>query len=501
MANDTIFFSYSRADSEFVINLAKNLREAGATIWLDQLDIRPGTRWDRSIEKALQDANTLLIILSKNSVDSHNVMDEVSFALEEGKNVVPVLLEECKIPFRLRRLQFADFSKDQAKGIATLIDALDLDRTIASKLSNVAAKTDIKSETADVKAKVPPVSSKPKSAVKAPVKADPGTKAPEKKSLAKEPKKKKKSKWPYVVIPLILLLAAAGYYFKDDLMPPKTDQAWQNAQNVDNRQAYQTYIDNNPDGRHVIAAKDSIRSKDYQDAKLASENDKLEWQKALDQNTIEGYNAYINKKRSPKNFITEANNKKDSLTALLIENIDTENELERAALLDSLKQQDSLDPKLLTDPKTELVKEKAEPETNPEEEAWEAAKSANTFDGYIDFLMSSDNQGTYAGEVESKLRSLGRSGWLFCGMTSDNQIYSGRQVARTIWRNNSSGNLDQMVPQNGDIVVNIKQTLNTYPVYSPRDNSNGVWRINLNAYVSDIRMDGRAIYLKVIYSR
>ena len=37
----TIFFSYSRENSETVLELAKELRGAGANIWLDQLDIEP----------------------------------------------------------------------------------------------------------------------------------------------------------------------------------------------------------------------------------------------------------------------------------------------------------------------------------------------------------------------------------------------------------------------------------------------------------------------------
>lgn len=134
MSENTIFFSYSRDNSDFVLNLAKELREAGAEVWLDQLDISPGSRWDKSIESALEKSSTLLVVLSKSSVASHNVMDEVSYALEEGKTVVPILLEECDIPFRLRRLQFADFTTSHKTGIATLTKALNLGDEVASKL-------------------------------------------------------------------------------------------------------------------------------------------------------------------------------------------------------------------------------------------------------------------------------------------------------------------------------------------------------------------------------
>jgi hypothetical protein len=42
-----IFFSYARADSEFVLKLAKDLRSAGANLWVDQLDIQGSDLWDR----------------------------------------------------------------------------------------------------------------------------------------------------------------------------------------------------------------------------------------------------------------------------------------------------------------------------------------------------------------------------------------------------------------------------------------------------------------------
>lgn len=121
---DTIFFSYSRTDSNFVLKLAKELREAGVNIWLDQLDIAPGSHWDASIQKALQGSKTLLIILSPNSVASENVMDEVSFALEEGKRVIPILKDNCETPFRLRRLQRIDFTTNYTAGFNSLLDAL-----------------------------------------------------------------------------------------------------------------------------------------------------------------------------------------------------------------------------------------------------------------------------------------------------------------------------------------------------------------------------------------
>jgi hypothetical protein len=105
---DTFFISYSRRDQEFVLRLARNLREAGSRIWLDQIDIRPGALWDRAVEAALRDCFGVLLILSPSSAASENVMDEVAVALEAGKPVIPLRIKPCDPPLRLRRVQFID---------------------------------------------------------------------------------------------------------------------------------------------------------------------------------------------------------------------------------------------------------------------------------------------------------------------------------------------------------------------------------------------------------
>ena len=51
-------------------------------------------------------------------------MDEVSFALEEGKTVIPILYRECAIPFRLRRVQYLDFTRNYDAGLGDLLKTL-----------------------------------------------------------------------------------------------------------------------------------------------------------------------------------------------------------------------------------------------------------------------------------------------------------------------------------------------------------------------------------------
>ena len=105
------FISYSRINKEFALKLARELRAAGFPIWLDQLDIPTGARWDDEIEKALRECGIFMVILTPASIASDNAKDEIGYAIDHGKRILPVLLEHCEIPLRLRRFQYVDFTR------------------------------------------------------------------------------------------------------------------------------------------------------------------------------------------------------------------------------------------------------------------------------------------------------------------------------------------------------------------------------------------------------
>lgn len=121
---EKVFISYSRTDGAFVLELARDLRAAGVDLWVDQLDIRTGDTWDQAVENALEECAGLLVVLSPDAVASRSVMDEVSYALEEDKRVIPVIHRECKIPFRLRRVQHTDLTVGYDRGLSGLVRLL-----------------------------------------------------------------------------------------------------------------------------------------------------------------------------------------------------------------------------------------------------------------------------------------------------------------------------------------------------------------------------------------
>jgi len=145
----TAFVSYSRVDSEFAMRLAEDLKAAGASVWLDQLDIEPGTPWDSAIEEALLKSTHMLVVLSSVSVTSDNVRDEISYALSQQMKVIPVLYRECKVPFRLARLQHIDFRNDYDAALKALLKTLRVEQQATPSHSVPAASHEDKASFAD----------------------------------------------------------------------------------------------------------------------------------------------------------------------------------------------------------------------------------------------------------------------------------------------------------------------------------------------------------------
>ena len=125
------FLSYSRSDERFALRFAKDLRSRGVAMWVDQLDIRPSEHWDRAIEKAVRDCRGLVVIVSPRSVASDNVADEISYAIENGKSVLPVMIEKCSLPLRITRMQVIDASAGYERAVEQCVAELQRGRAQA----------------------------------------------------------------------------------------------------------------------------------------------------------------------------------------------------------------------------------------------------------------------------------------------------------------------------------------------------------------------------------
>jgi len=102
-----VFVSYSTPDRERVRPIVAMLEGFGWSVWWDR-QIGAGSVFDREIEKAIDDASCIIVIWSASSVESEWVRNEAGEGLDRGI-LVPVTLEEVRVPLAFRRIQTISF--------------------------------------------------------------------------------------------------------------------------------------------------------------------------------------------------------------------------------------------------------------------------------------------------------------------------------------------------------------------------------------------------------
>jgi hypothetical protein len=89
--------------------------------WLDEEELYPGQDWNMEIEKAVEAADAIIVCLSKGSITKEGyiqrelriVLDFADYKPEGTLYIIPVRLEECEPPRRLRAWQYADYFEGQ----------------------------------------------------------------------------------------------------------------------------------------------------------------------------------------------------------------------------------------------------------------------------------------------------------------------------------------------------------------------------------------------------
>lgn len=152
------FLSYSRTDELFALRFATDLRNHGIAMWVDQLDIRPSEHWDRAIERAVHECRGLVVLLSPRSVESDNVADEISFAIDHRKSVLPVMIDRCRLPLRITRMQVIDAVGDYERALEQCIAVLSGEPVPSAQKPTLTPRADFDRETiAAAKSRLTPI--------------------------------------------------------------------------------------------------------------------------------------------------------------------------------------------------------------------------------------------------------------------------------------------------------------------------------------------------------
>lgn len=126
-----VFISYVTEDLNTAYEIYQRLKHEGYDSWFYKEKLVGGQEWDLEIIKAIEESNFFLACISSSSVNKDGYYQK---ELKKGMDVwerqpegriylIPVRLENCQVPNRLRKFQWVDFF--EVDGMEKLLKAIE----------------------------------------------------------------------------------------------------------------------------------------------------------------------------------------------------------------------------------------------------------------------------------------------------------------------------------------------------------------------------------------
>ena len=120
----SVILSYSWADKDRVKKIAEWFKAKGVSVWVNDAEINIGDSLIDKIGQAIHEVDYVAVFLSRNSVSSNWVQQELKIAIHEIREnrvvILPVLLEDVEIPIFLQmpNTLYADFRTPDAEKLS-----------------------------------------------------------------------------------------------------------------------------------------------------------------------------------------------------------------------------------------------------------------------------------------------------------------------------------------------------------------------------------------------
>jgi hypothetical protein len=120
-----VYLSYSHVDSATARIVSDRLTKEGYITWTDTR-ILPGMAWADEIEKALEDCDAMVALISYASANSAHVSRELNFVSRSlNKPLLPILIDpKAKMPYSLADKLYIDMTRDPKRALDQLTKAL-----------------------------------------------------------------------------------------------------------------------------------------------------------------------------------------------------------------------------------------------------------------------------------------------------------------------------------------------------------------------------------------
>jgi TIR domain len=112
-----VFLCHAVEDKPAVRNLYQQLEDCNIDSWLDEKNILPGQDWEYEIRRAVRNVDAVIVCLSHKSINKTGfVHKELKLVLDEAAKrpegtifIIPLRLEDCDLPERLKPYQAVDY--------------------------------------------------------------------------------------------------------------------------------------------------------------------------------------------------------------------------------------------------------------------------------------------------------------------------------------------------------------------------------------------------------
>lgn len=120
-----VFICYSSHDRQKALTIRAALTEAGISVWQDIDRLRAGARFGIELQQAIRRADAVVVLASKAATARPWVENEVHFAVEERKPIVPLLLEpDVTKMMAIFSLHHIHMYRDWGEGLQKMIERL-----------------------------------------------------------------------------------------------------------------------------------------------------------------------------------------------------------------------------------------------------------------------------------------------------------------------------------------------------------------------------------------
>ena len=120
----SVFVLYAPEDLAFVSKLYNALKVAPYRVIWDKREIHVGDHIEEKRDRLLEESEDVIFVISRSSTSADSPNQDLTKALQLSKRILPVLIDDAKIPSDLSEIMYADFRTSFDDGYFSLRAAL-----------------------------------------------------------------------------------------------------------------------------------------------------------------------------------------------------------------------------------------------------------------------------------------------------------------------------------------------------------------------------------------